>query len=76
MTTDLTRAYPALEEWRQWGMTARPLPDASRRRPASARLRLSYVPACASSQSARLVKPTITASIQYCERTASLAFPP
>jgi hypothetical protein len=25
-----------------------------------------------SSQSARLVKPTITASIQYCERTASL----
>ena len=26
VTTDLTRAYPALEEWRQWGMTARPLP--------------------------------------------------
>jgi hypothetical protein len=29
--------------------------------------------AWASSQSARLVKPTITASIQYWERTASLA---
>src|SRR5215217_9245666 len=29
-----------------------------------------YFPACASSQSARLVKPTMIASIQYCERTA------
>ena len=29
--------------------------------------------ACESSHSARLVKPTITASIQYCERTASWA---
>jgi len=28
---------------------------------------------CESSQRARLVKPTITASIQYCERTASFA---
>jgi hypothetical protein len=26
VTTDLARAYPALEEWRQWGMTARPRP--------------------------------------------------
>src|SRR3954447_22581510 len=29
--------------------------------------------ACESSHRARLVKPIITASIQYCERTASLA---
>ncbi len=26
VTTDLTRAYPALAEWRQWGMGARPRP--------------------------------------------------
>jgi len=26
VTTDLARAYPALAEWRQWGMTARPRP--------------------------------------------------
>ena len=36
--------------------------------------RLPHAPACASSHSARLVKPTMIASIQYCERTASLGF--
>ena len=36
--------------------------------------RLPHSPACASSHSARLVKPTMIASIQYCERTASLGF--
>jgi hypothetical protein len=26
VTTDLGRAYPALGEWKQWGMSARPRP--------------------------------------------------
>ena len=26
VTTDLARAYPALAEWKQWGMEARPRP--------------------------------------------------
>ena len=28
VTTDLTEAYPALEEWQAWGWTARPEPTA------------------------------------------------
>src|SRR4051794_14723111 len=40
---------------------------------AAASLTFDAAPASASSHSARLVKPTITPSIQYCERTASLA---
>jgi O-succinylbenzoate synthase len=39
-----------------------------------ASLTADAVPACASSHNASVVKPTITASIQYCERTASLAW--
>ena len=27
VTTDLTRAYPALKEWQQWGLRARERPE-------------------------------------------------
>ena len=38
VTTDLTRAYPALKEWQQWGLRARERPEDPP--PAKAALRL------------------------------------
>ena len=51
----------------QWPAWAKYIPPESGRRSSP------QVFACDSSQSASVVKPTITASIQYCERTASRA---
>ena len=85
-STDVTEKRPALAEWQTWGGGSgpprrRPRPPAELKGPVTPargrRLALpaSSRPACARSQSASDVKPTITPSIQYCERTASLASP-
>ena len=67
VSTDLTTDRPALKEWTAWGGRRAPTDP-----PPPSTCGEAQEPACASSQSASDVKPTITPSIQYCERTASL----
>ena len=77
VTTDLARSRPALREWQAWG--ARKRRASAPRRPARHGARQPrqrrFRPAWRNSQSASSVKPTMMPSIQYCERTASLAWP-
>ena len=75
-STDLNTPRLTLNEWTAWGGGRDPLapppPSACKDHLRVCRWR---PPAWASSQSASDVKPTITPSIQYCERTARRVSP-